>query len=117
MAQVVLGGERPPIDSHVAFYWPVRLQETIRRCWSSNPSVRPSFLELKEILSQIIDSYALSSPAASEKAIKPAAGGFASLKPAKIDRSRGNTVGGTPTSSKAAERRHWSFGIVRRHHD
>ena len=126
MAHVVLGGERPPMDSYVSHHWPVKLQELMKRCWSSNSELRPTFSEINIQLTEIIDDCLVSgpdrvrrqhaSPPLSSADIKPPAGGFASMKPLKNDQSRGHTIGSTPTSPRTNERRHWSFGFVTRSH-
>ena len=128
MAHVVMAGERPLLDSNVAHHWPTRLSPLMKRCWSANHELRPTFGELKIELAQIIDECTVLSSTdkvrkphhhqhASSGSIKPPVGGFASMKPImKADQSRGHTIGTTPTSPKQSERRHWSFGFVLRNH-
>lgn len=46
---VFVGGERPAIKDH----WPTALRNLIGGCWSSAPSVRPTMLAAKSLLSSI----------------------------------------------------------------
>lgn len=55
MDHVVLGGERPSMDSHHTAYWPVNLQWLMNRCWSDAPSDRPSFTSIKTLLRDLLE--------------------------------------------------------------
>lgn len=54
MAQVVLDGERPKLDSAHTSWWPVKLHWVLRKCWSEDPSQRPSFEVIQETLQDLI---------------------------------------------------------------
>jgi hypothetical protein len=43
MQQVVIGGERPKMDSYHTHCWPANLQWLMKACWSADPSARPTF--------------------------------------------------------------------------
>jgi hypothetical protein len=55
MRQVVLGGERPKLDTSHTQWWPVKLHWVLRKCWSEDPSQRPSFAVIKETLEDLIE--------------------------------------------------------------
>jgi serine/threonine protein kinase len=54
MQNVVLNGERPPMDSRHIMFWPVNLQWLITKCWSNDPNERPSFTVIKETIREIL---------------------------------------------------------------
>lgn len=54
MQQVVIGGERPSLDSSHTSWWPVDLHWLLQRCWSSDPATRPDFTVIKETLQELI---------------------------------------------------------------
>lgn len=54
MQQVVLGGERPKMDSNHTANWPNNLQWLIKKCWETSPSARPSFTMVKQVLKDIL---------------------------------------------------------------
>jgi serine/threonine protein kinase len=54
MQQIVLGGERPKMDSQHIANWPMNLQWLMKRCWSSFPAVRPSFAVIKMVLKDVL---------------------------------------------------------------
>lgn len=54
MQKVILGGERPKMDSHHTSFWPAQLQVLIKGCWSEDPMQRPSFSEIKATLSAVL---------------------------------------------------------------
>lgn len=55
MNKVILGGERPRMDSKHTADWPINLQWLMARCWSPLASLRPSFSDVKEILADILN--------------------------------------------------------------
>ena len=55
MQQVVIGGERPSMDSNHTSHWPANLQWLMNHCWSPFPITRPSFSVILEILQDILD--------------------------------------------------------------
>jgi serine/threonine protein kinase len=54
MQQVVLGGERPPMDTKHTSFWPLELQWLMTRCWSEDPTQRPIFTIIKETIREIL---------------------------------------------------------------
>ena len=54
MQNVVLGGERPPMDSRHTSFWPLELQWLMTRCWSEDPAQRPSFTVIKETIRELL---------------------------------------------------------------
>ena len=54
MQQVVIGGERPKMDSSHVEFWPLNLQWLMKRCWSPFPAARPSFTDIKQVLQDIL---------------------------------------------------------------
>lgn len=74
--KVFIGGARPEIES----YWPSILKEIMSKCWTANPSSRPSMFEVKSTL-----SYALMSNGASK--------GSSERRPATIRTRRRSVVG------------------------
>jgi serine/threonine protein kinase len=120
MTLVVLGGERPPLDSFHCPYWPAKLQDLIKHCWCSNPHHRPTFSEVKTELAKIMECCAscpgriqghvagttntTDIPAAARDMVVPSppVGGFGSMKPAAArggGGSRTRSVGDAPTTS------------------
>ena len=55
MQLVVLGGERPPMDSQYTLGWPQSLKWLVTHCWSSFTSIRPDFKAVQEILVNILN--------------------------------------------------------------
>lgn len=55
MQQVVLGGDRPKLDTLHTQWWPVKLHWVLRKCWSEDPAQRPSFAVIKETLQDLIE--------------------------------------------------------------
>ena len=55
MQQVVLGGERPKMDSAHTAYWPNNLQWLMKKCWSQYSCVRPDFASVKQVLKDILN--------------------------------------------------------------
>lgn len=54
MQQVVIGGERPPMDAQHTSFWPNNLQWLIKHCWHNSPCLRPSFTVIKQTLLDIL---------------------------------------------------------------
>lgn len=54
MQQVVIGGERPSLDTSHTSWWPVELHWLLQRCWSPDPATRPNFTVIKESLQELI---------------------------------------------------------------
>jgi serine/threonine protein kinase len=102
MQHVVIGGERPPMDSNHKANWPANLQWLMNHCWSPFPVVRPSFAVILEILQDILDGNETVPPSltkhALEKtnvnpAIEAPIGGFSSLFPPLSRKKRHETTG------------------------
>lgn len=55
MQEVVLGGERPKLDSSHTTYWPSSLQWLMKKCWSQYTCVRPDFTTVKQVLKDILN--------------------------------------------------------------
>ena len=53
MKQVVMGGERPTLDTPRTSWFPVQLHWLIQKCWSAAPSDRPTFSGVRQILMDI----------------------------------------------------------------
>lgn len=98
MKHVVLGGERPKMDTAHTSHWPLHLQWLMKRCWSAFPSQRPTFESVKQTLLEVVT--VLESPGSEKKSteLKPPAGGFAAMKmPPRTGRAQ--TVSHTPSPS------------------
>lgn len=54
MAQVVMGGERPRLDTANTSWFPCELQWLFRKCWSASPAERPTFASVKSSLEDIV---------------------------------------------------------------
>lgn len=50
MQRVVLGNERPKMDSNHTQFWPPALQNLMKKCWSRDPSQRPNFTDIIDVL-------------------------------------------------------------------
>jgi serine/threonine protein kinase len=131
MQHVVLGGERPKMDSHHTAYWPANLQWLMHGCWSPIPDVRPSFVAIKQVLHDILDGKE-SVPASIAKAVEPAieepAGGFSGFfQPLSRRVSRAGTTGCVvdiespkegfqgvkPPNGTGGRSRSWGFSLKR----
>lgn len=55
MKEVVMGGERPKLDTASTSWFPVQLHWLIQKCWSPAPSDRPTFAAVKEALVDILN--------------------------------------------------------------
>jgi len=55
MQQVVLGGDRPKLDTSQTHWWPVKLHWVLRKCWSEDASQRPSFTVIQETLRDVVE--------------------------------------------------------------
>jgi len=109
MQQVVIGGERPKMDSQHTANWPANLKCLLKHCWSAFPSLRPSFADIKVVLQDILDGHEevrllLCGPAEnginSGPAIVSPAGGFIGglLHPLSRKKTRARTTGGSSSS-------------------
>lgn len=107
MNNVVLGGERPKMDSSHTSNWPVQLQHLIKSCWSAFPDTRPSFTEIRDTLEKCLEGAdSIEKPGRMRKAashggtsscdVEPPEQGFGSIK------------------KPARQRRIWSLGLVKR---
>jgi serine/threonine protein kinase len=56
MAQVVMGGERPRLDTASTSWFPCELQWLFRKCWSPIPTERPTFTSVKTSLEDIVET-------------------------------------------------------------
>lgn len=54
MREVVIGGDRPKMDSSYTTQWPTSLQSLMKSCWSSEVLNRPSFSVVKQNLESIL---------------------------------------------------------------
>ena len=103
MSNVVLGGERPKMDSSHTYNWSIQLQQLIKSCWSAMPDSRPSFTEVRETLEKCLESTDIEKPSrmrneshgSPEVNQLPEKGFGAMKKPARQGRS-------------------WSLGLVKR---
>lgn len=129
MQRVVLGGERPKMDSHHTADWPENLIWLMKRCWSPSACARPSFADVKEVLKDVLDSKeklpnrlaSLPSEGASEehpehcpKMVKPS--GIAALFRSPRNRSKSigkGTVDGIKRPEKSGRSKTWSFSLLR----
>lgn len=95
MTNVVLGGERPKMDSSHTYNWSIPLQQLIKSCWSAMPDSRPSFTEVRETLEKCLESTDIEKPNRMRKAShgssevnqSPEKGFGAIKKPARQGRS------------------------------
>lgn len=96
MREVVIGGERPKMDSSHTAHWPVVLQWVMKSAWSSDSTNRPSFPVVIETLEKVLEE--LQSP--------------------QLDRTRAQSVGyqnsdahkeHEPLSPTKTNPRHWKM--------
>jgi serine/threonine protein kinase len=125
MQQVVLGGDRPRLDTSHTQWWPVKLHWVLKRCWSEDSSTRPSFTIIKETLEDLLEckkscpehpesdsklstshphaehgfAHMMKQQRAATTGISPPPEGFAGMTPlAKSERA--HTHSGTPTKGR-----------------
>lgn len=55
MREVVIGGERPKMDSSHTAHWPVVLQWVMKSAWSADPNTRPSFTIVLQTLQKVLE--------------------------------------------------------------
>mgnify|MGYP005842990849 CR=1 FL=1 len=55
MSLVVIGGERPKMDSTRTAFWPLNLQWIMKRCWSPFPEMRPDFHAIRKTLLDVLE--------------------------------------------------------------
>lgn len=124
MQQVVLGGERPKMDSAHTVFWPSSLQWLMKKCWSEHTASRPDFTMVKQVLKDILNGKdsipqePQDAETSEERApqIPGKRGGF--FRPS---RSRGVSLGKLPEPSfkdmpqpeKSRRARSWGFGMRR----
>lgn len=108
MQQVVIGGERPKMDSQHTANWPANFKCLLKHCWSAFPSLRPSFAEIKVVLQDILDGKeevrsSLCNPGenGSGSAVLSPAGGFIGglFNPLSRKKTRAKTIGGSTSSA------------------
>ena len=124
MQQVVLGGERPKMDGSHTAHWPSNLQLLMKKCWSQDVHMRPSFTAIKQILRDILAGKE-GTPTCLEDPEKcdiiehsPTTKRVGFFRPS---RSRGTSMGkipepplkGIPPPEKSRRARSWGFGIRR----
>jgi serine/threonine protein kinase len=104
MSNVVLGGERPKMDSSHTHNWPIQLQQLIKSCWSDLPDSRPPFTEVRETLEKCLESPDIEKPSRMRKGSH----GSSEVKPPSPEKGFGGM--------KKPERqgRSWSLGLVKR---
>ena len=122
MSLVVMGGERPKMDSKHTSGWPMDLQWLMKRCWSPFPTSRPDFHVIRQTLQEVLDGKvsglpdtsdpqhqhqstgeAMECPAldtttspSKQAILEPPAGGFSSLLRPK--RTKGKSHGSTTSA-------------------
>lgn len=134
MSLVVMGGERPKMDSKHTSGWPMDLQWLMKRCWSPFPTSRPDFHVIRQTLQEVLDGKVSGIPDVSnpqqqsagdamecptgyatpskQKMIEPPAGGFSSLLRPK--RTKGKSHGSS--SSADSNPTHGSVKSPNGHH-
>jgi hypothetical protein len=137
--QVVIGGERPKMDSNHTAYWPANLQWLINHCWAPLPASRPSFVVIEQVLQDILDGkesvpqfpvvdQSIEEQEEENPAVQAPTGGFAGFfQPLSRRKSRPETTGnildiesqkegykGHKSQTQGAGRsRSWTFGLRR----
>lgn len=127
MQKVVLGGERPSMDSQHTGYWPANLQWLMNHCWAPFPVIRPSFRVILDVLQDVLDGketvpaaivqhHSFESPKV-DPAIDPPSGGFSSLKHSFSKGKRHETTGNVKEveghkSKKNGTNRSRSWGFI-----
>lgn len=128
MSLVVMGGERPKMESRHTACWPMSLQFIMKRCWSSFPGSRPDFTVIKQTLQDVLDGKDvvpdIRQPAAESKVAPPPAGFSSLLKPKRASKgakslgsnasstscgSSTNPVNGTQEGSGKQRGRSWGW--------
>jgi serine/threonine protein kinase len=126
MQQVVLGGERPKMDSQHTSNWPMNLQWLMKRCWSSFPALRPSFAVIKMTLKDILmdkdtipDVLRIQTGEEQEEeeenpVIEPPSGGFSGLFRPQKSRSKSSGKSDVQAIKKPSKRgKSWGFALGR----
>jgi serine/threonine protein kinase len=103
MSNVVLGGERPKMDSSHTSNWPVQLQQLIKNCWSAFPDTRPSFTEVRDTLEKCLENRDIEKPSRMRKA---------SHGSSDVDPSSESGFGAIKKPGRQG--RSWSLGLVKR---
>ena len=138
MSLVVMGGERPKMDSKHTSGWPMNLQWLMKRCWSPFPTSRPDFHMIRQTLQDFLDGKDSGPPNVSnsrkqstsdaiegstrcttppKQMIEPPVGGFSSLMRPK--RTKGKSHGSASSAEadlsrspvKSPKGRHGKRGI------
>jgi serine/threonine protein kinase len=111
MQQVVMGGERPRLDTPNTSWFPVNLQWLLKKCWSAFAVSRPSFELIKRTLQDVIDGnecIPTKTVESKEEVLIPPAGGFALMRSATRRRHRTtgeeSEVTTTPTKGSPAKK-------------
>lgn len=136
MQQVVIGGERPKMDSNHTAHWPANLQWLINRCWSPLPALRPTFSAIEQVLQDILDgkesvphSLVIKEQEQENPALEAPLGGFGGFfQPlSRRSKSRPGTIGGVvdieaqkeglkglmPQTKGNSRSRSWTLGLRR----
>lgn len=118
MNQVVIGGERPPLDTAAASRWPAPLHELMKKCWNPFPTVRPTMTSVKKQLEDIIQIVDTADPAIAtsplgEPVLRPPDGGFGQIqKPNRMRRAKTTSSAEREGDRRGAQRRGFaSFGF------
>jgi len=120
MQRVVLGGERPPMDSQHVHDFPANLKWLMNQCWSPFPVARPTFPQVKRVLADVLESKTVVPPElqrSTEDSSESSPGSvrFSNLfRPqrnrAKSDAHGTKTLGISPLSNSPRSRS-WGFGV------
>jgi serine/threonine protein kinase len=123
MQQIVLGGERPSMDSHHTAHWPMNLQWLMKRCWSAFPAVRPSFAVIKMVLKDVLvdkdtipELVSIHGEESEESpvVIEPPIGGFSGLfRPQKIRSKTTGKPDGEANKKPSKRGKSWGFALRR----
>jgi hypothetical protein len=100
MELVVMGGERPSMDSGHTACWPMNLQWLMNRCWSASPADRPTFTAIKKVLLEVLEC--------KESAIAPLPAGSRSSSD-EVDAARSELPSLKPLSPAKGRSKTWGF--------
>jgi len=100
MKDVIIGGERPKMDSNHVSHWPLDLQWLMKSSWSTDPDARPGFDVIADTLQNILlelrdpklDRIRTRSEGSSLVATDDIAGSRDSSSPAKIPFPKGRPL-------------------------
>jgi serine/threonine protein kinase len=102
MSNVVLGGERPKMDSSHTSNWPIQLQHLTKNCWSASPDSRPPFTEIRVTLEKLLESTGIEKPS-SMGSMRKASHGSSDMKPS-------SEMGFGAIKKPGRQGRSWSLG-------